>query len=74
MKNFKEGSKVFDATLKLDRLPLSRKMLLKQIIKFPFLTFVVVVRIHFNAVLLWLKRVPFYIHQNKLQNEKKKES
>ena len=66
MKNIKQGSKVFDGTLKLDRLRLTRKMLLKQIIKFPFLTFVVVIRIHLNAVSLWLKRVPFFIHPNKL--------
>jgi len=66
MKNFKEGSKVFDATLRLERLPLTRKMLLKQIIKFPFITFVVVIRIHLNAVSLWLKRVPFFVHPNKL--------
>ena len=66
MKNFIEGSKVFDATLRLERLPLTRKMLLKQIIKFPFITFVVVIRIHLNAVSLWLKRVPFFVHPNKL--------
>jgi len=71
MKNFKEESKVFDATLKLDRLPLTRKMLLKQIIKFPFITIVVVIRIHLNAILLWVKRVPFHVHPNKIQNENK---
>ncbi|MDC0881133.1 DUF1365 domain-containing protein [bacterium] len=73
MKNFKEESKVFDATLKLDRLPLTRKMLLKQIIKFPFITIVVVIRIHLNAILLWVKRVPFHVHPNKIQNENKQE-
>ena len=66
MKNFKSNRKVFDATLKMKRILFTKKELVKQIIKFPFITTVIVFRIHFQAFKLWLKKAPFFIHPNKI--------
>ena len=69
MKNFKEGSKVFDATLKLKRESFSRLALLRSILRFPFITLTVVFRIHWQAMKLWIKKAPFFIHPKKNSTE-----
>ena len=68
MKNFKEGEKVFDATLNLKRLILSKKSLLFTIFKFPFMTVKVVFWIHLQAFFLWLRGATFFIHPSKTNN------
>ena len=65
MKNFKDGDKVFDATLKMKRSSFTLIGLLKQVARFPFITLVVVFRIHWQAFKLWLKKAPFFIHPDK---------
>ena len=65
MKNYRQGEKVFDATLSMKRSPFTRARLIKQVAKFPLITFAVVFRIHWQAFKLWLKRAPFFIHPNK---------
>lgn len=66
MKNFKQGSKVFDATLYMTRYKFNVLGLLKQLCRFPFITLVVVLRIHWQAFKLWLKKAPFHIHPDKI--------
>ena len=66
MKNFKGGNKVFDATLKLNRESFSRLTLLRSILRFPFITLTVVFRIHWQALKLWIKKAPFFIHPKKI--------
>tara|TARA_A100001011_G_scaffold173680_1_gene182383 strand:- start:40 stop:819 length:780 start_codon:yes stop_codon:yes gene_type:complete len=68
MKNFKGGNKVFDATLKLKRESFSRLTLLRSILRFPFITLTVVFRIHWQALKLWIKKAPFFIHPKKIVN------
>tara|TARA_Y100000741_G_C18196425_1_gene535766 strand:+ start:116 stop:898 length:783 start_codon:yes stop_codon:yes gene_type:complete len=65
MKNFKDGNKVFDATLKMKRLPFTLMGLLKQVLRFPLITMVVVFRIHWQAFKLWVRKAPFFIHPDK---------
>ena len=65
MKNFKDGEKVFDATLKMKRSPFTKKGLIKQVARFPLITMIVVFRIHWQAFKLWLKKAPFFIHPDK---------
>lgn len=65
MKNFKDGDKVFDATLSMKRQPFTKKELSKQVIRFPFITLVVVFRIHWQAFKLWVKNAPFFVHPSK---------
>mgnify|MGYP001304664028 CR=1 FL=1 len=66
MKNFKSNQKVFDATLTMERNSFTKKELIRQVIRFPFITMVVVFRIHFQAFKLWIKKAPFFVHPNKI--------
>jgi len=67
MINFKSAKKVFDANLNMVRAPFTIKELLKQVLKFPLITFFVVFRIHMQAFKLWIKKAPFFIHPDKLK-------
>ena len=71
MINFKSAKKVFNANLNMVRNPFTVKGLLKQILKFPFITFFVVARIHMQAFKLWIKKAPFFIHPEKLKGMSK---
>ena len=68
MKNFKDGQKVFDATLKLNRKSFSKLRLIRFIFQFPFITLIIVFRIHWQAMKLWFKKAPFFIHPKKLKH------
>ena len=59
--------KVFDATLNMKRIPFTLGNLLKQVARFPFITLLVVFRIHWQAFKLWLKKAPYFIHPDKIK-------
>ncbi|MAJ45446.1 MAG: DUF1365 domain-containing protein [Candidatus Marinimicrobia bacterium] len=67
MKNYKENIKVFDASLNLERKTLNLKNLLFQIIKFPFITIKIFLRIHWQAIILWIKGATFHTHPKKIK-------
>ena len=69
MKNFKDGKKVFDATLSMKREEMSIKNLMGKTLRFPFMTAQIVWRIHWNAAKLWFKGARFYTHPNKIETE-----
>jgi len=71
MKNFKSNEKVFDATLTMKQRLFTKKELVKQVLRFPFITMVIVFRIHFQAFKLWIKKAPFFIHPDKINVMKK---
>jgi DUF1365 family protein len=56
------GERQFDATLTLRRRELNPSSLLRQLLAFPWITAKVAAGIYWNALLLWLKRVPFHDH------------
>jgi len=66
MKNFKDGVKVFNVSLDLKRRAFSNAGLVKAISRFPFITLMVVYRIHWQAFMLYIKRAPFFTHPDKL--------
>jgi len=62
MDNLKAGVKHFDATMTLERKPLTGAWLARVLLAYPFMTVAVITAIYFEAVRLWIKRVPFQPH------------
>ena len=65
MENLKNTDKLFEATLVMRREELTSGSLARALARFPWMTARVVVGIYWQAMLLYLKRVPFYTHPAK---------
>lgn len=62
MENWREGERLFDATLSLRRQPLDGMALARVLGRFPLVTLKVVGAIYWQALRLWAKGVPFCSH------------
>ncbi len=60
-----EAPHFFDASLTLERRTLSSFHMLTATLLYPLMTFKTVVLIYFQALKLWIKRVPFHTHPSK---------
>lgn len=58
--DYKEGKKLFISTLTGSRRPLNDRTLISYSVRIPFVTLKVIGLIHFQAALLWLKRLPYH--------------
>ncbi len=68
MVNSREGERVFDASLLLDRTEICGRSLARVLAVFPFMTAKVIAAIHWEALKLWLKRCPVHVHPKKERN------
>jgi DUF1365 family protein len=65
MVNRREGATLFDAGLSLQRREIDGASLASALVGHPFATLQVVAAIYWQALRLWLKRVPFHVHPAK---------
>jgi len=69
MQSIITGEKYFDASLDLARRPLSARALNRVLLHYPLMTTKVIAMIHWQALRLWAKRVPFFQHPKYKQEE-----
>jgi DUF1365 family protein len=67
MENAREGRKIFDATMVLQRKEISAGSLAGVLIRFPLMTLKIIAAIHWQALKLWLKGAP--VHDHPARNE-----
>ena len=65
MENARHNEKIFDATLELERREIGAASLARVLITYPLMTLKVILAIHWQALRLWLKKVPVYDHPAK---------
>ena len=65
MANQHQDGKVFDATMNLQRRPLTAANCARVLVSYPLMTVQVLGAIYWQAFRLFLKRTPFYTHPNK---------
>jgi DUF1365 family protein len=66
MKNLEHGQPLFDATLKLERQPINGFTCARALIRYPMMSMKVMSAIYWQALKLFLKRIPFYSHPSTL--------
>ena len=69
MMSFDNEEKIFDATLQLKRKEITSYQCARVLTLFPLMTVKVVVGIYWQALKLYLKKVPVHDHKNKIENK-----
>jgi DUF1365 family protein len=72
MEDYVQGGKLFDATLSLHRRPITARNLRRVLLRYPAMTVQVLAKIHWQALRLWRKGAPFYVHPKKRKSSAEK--
>jgi uncharacterized protein len=70
LENWETNAKVMDATLGLNRRLLDANNMNRILIRFPWITVKVITAIYWQALQLWLKKLPIFNHPNKKSSDK----
>jgi DUF1365 family protein len=62
MENHEAGRRIFDATLTLERRPMTTAEMTRVLVRFPLMTVQVIAAIYWQALRLWLKKIPYVPH------------
>ena len=65
MANAENGSRIFDAAINLNRRVIGAWSLAGVLLRFPLMTTKIIFAIHWEALRLWVKRCPLYMHPGK---------
>ncbi|MDC0575082.1 DUF1365 domain-containing protein [Nitrosomonadaceae bacterium] len=69
MINFHNEEKIFDATLRLNQKKMSSYQCARILILFPLMTVKVIIGIYWQALKLFLKKIPIYDHKKNIENK-----
>lgn len=69
LENWQDGTLVMDATMALHRQPIDRKSLHRILIHFPFMTVKILLAIYWQALKLYVKRIPVFSHTYTTSND-----
>jgi len=69
IENLRAGEKIFEATLDLQREAINSRSLRRVLTRFPLITAKVVAAIYYEALRLWIKKIPFYPHSSQSREE-----